>query len=72
MKENSKPPITSIQQFLRRVTKIKRLVEHLKRPRPQNTAENISNKVDDLSNKIIDEVKKGFDQNALMPKLHSF
>ena len=36
---------------------------------PQDTAENISNKVDDLSNKIIDEVKKGFDQNALMPKL---
>jgi hypothetical protein len=36
---------------------------------PQNTVENISNKVDDLSNKIIDEVKKGFDQNALMPKL---
>ena len=40
-----------------------------KAAQPQNTAENISNKVDDLSNKIIDEVKKGFDQNALMPKL---
>ena len=36
---------------------------------PQNDAENISNKVDDLSNKIINEVKKGFDENALMPKL---
>ena len=36
---------------------------------PQNNAENISNKVDDLSNKIINEVKKGFDENALMPKL---
>jgi hypothetical protein len=35
----------------------------------QNDAENISNKVDDLSNKIINEVKKGFDENALMPKL---
>ena len=36
---------------------------------PQNDAEDISNRVDDLSNKIINEVKKGFDQNALMPKL---
>jgi hypothetical protein len=36
---------------------------------PQNTVNNIGNRVDDLSNKIIDEVKKGFDQNALMPKL---
>jgi len=36
---------------------------------PQNDAENISNKVNDLSNKIINEVKKGFDENALMPKL---
>ena len=36
---------------------------------PQNDAENIDNRVDDLSNKIINEVKKGFDQNALMPKL---
>jgi hypothetical protein len=36
---------------------------------PQNTVDNISNRVDDLSSKIIDEVKKGFDQNALMPKL---
>jgi hypothetical protein len=36
---------------------------------PQNDAENISNKVDDLSSKIINEVKKGFDENALMPKL---
>jgi hypothetical protein len=36
---------------------------------PENDAENISNKVDDLSNKIINEVKKGFDENALMPKL---
>jgi hypothetical protein len=36
---------------------------------PQNDAENINNKVDDLSNKIINEVKKGFDENALMPKL---
>ena len=36
---------------------------------PQDTVNNISNRVDDLSNKIIDEVKKGFDQNALIPKL---
>ena len=36
---------------------------------PQNDAANISNKVNDLSSKIINEVKKGFDQNALMPKL---
>ena len=36
---------------------------------PQNDADNINNKVDDLSNKIINEVKKGFDENALMPKL---
>jgi hypothetical protein len=36
---------------------------------PQDTVDNISNRVDDLSNKIIDEVKKGFDQNALIPKL---
>jgi hypothetical protein len=36
---------------------------------PQSDADNINNKVDDLSNKIINEVKKGFDENALMPKL---
>jgi len=36
---------------------------------PQNDAANISNKVNDLSSKIINEVKKGFDENALMPKL---
>jgi hypothetical protein len=36
---------------------------------PQNDAANISNKVNDLSSKIINEVRKGFDENALMPKL---
>ena len=36
---------------------------------PQNTFQSVNSKVDDLSNKIFDEVKKGFDQNGLIPKL---
>jgi hypothetical protein len=36
---------------------------------PQNTFQSVNSKVNDLSTKIFDEVKKGFDQNGLIPKL---
>jgi hypothetical protein len=35
----------------------------------QNAFQSVNSKVNDLSNKIFDEVRKGFDQNGLIPKL---